>query len=769
MEDTDAEVIWNEKVYQAEEGVLEIALPADETQSVALVFRNKNFEEKSFAVEIRDVVGSKSNPIVLDSIADVQAELAEGDADGVYYSWTADRSGILKMTLGNVAGTDAADAVITVKGTSVRLSEGGGMAQLPVKEGEEVILQVLTQEDTYPQARIQIGGYVAVMVDMEISQIPSQVESVTVDAGQSVILRITGRNRKSLKIADSDFAVMYDGVTYTPDAQGVIQMNLPDGTAELELINQGTEPKTTQLFFDYPMGHEQNPHSLTGLGQLAVSIPEDQEGYWYSYTAPIPGMVTFQIWTYPEMENVKTDIVITNQTTGESNALWSEDELENPTVSMLVNTGDELTVWVSVTDIFGYSVFTDLEISGELYGTEELPILVEHPGFTAYVPAGATLYYEGYNLAEMLLTLEGTAFTVSHNGTDYTPNDGRMTFPIVVEGRNPARFAITNTGSQMAAFTGTFAYPVGHAQNPAALVLGTNTVTRTAGASDFYYTFTAPKAGTLTFTFDPSAQWVYTVDNLTQELYGDTQWSDSDPLMNVMTLKVNAKDQIQIRVNTYDAANMSESPAGSVVFETKYISGPTTIKNLEVTTYTTLIAGEGGAYNGNLYGMILKVSDAQNAAVEYDGVIYTADATGNITVKFQDSGTGDLQYIIYNTGVSQSVMKMQFNSSELGSMANPEIISTGSYSMVQDKVGGPVYYYEFVAEEAGYLVITFETDVNALYLINNNILRYTHMGQNTYRMSVRKGQVVSLVVNTHNPNNYQLNPVGTVDFTIEMQ
>lgn len=769
VEDTDAEVIWNEQVYQAEDGVLEIALPADETQSVALAFRNKNSEEKSFAVEIRDVVGSKSNPIVLDSVADVQAELTEGDADGVYYSWTADRSGILKMTLGSVAGTDAADAIITVKGTSVRLSEGGGAAQLPVKEGEEVLIQVLTQEDTYPQAQIQISGYVAVIVDMEISQIPSQVESVTVDAGQSVILRITGSGRKSLKIADGDFAVMYDGVTYAPDAQGVIQMNLPDGAAELELINQGTEPKTTQLFFDYPMGHEQNPHNLTELGQLAVSIPADQEGYWYSYTAPTPGMVTFQIRTYPAIENVKTDIVITNQTTGESAALWSEDELENPTVSMPVNTGDELTVWVSVTDIFGYSVFTDLELGGELYGTEALPILVEYPGFTAYVPAGVTLYYEGYNLAELLLTLEGTAFTISHNGTDYTPNDGKVTFPVITEGRNPARFAITNSGSQMAVYTGSFAYPVGHLQNPAVLVLGTNTVTRTAGASDFYYTFTAPRSGKITFTFDPSAQWTYTVDNLTQGVYGDSQWSDSDPRMDVMTLSVKAKDQIQIRVNTYDAANAYANPAGTVVFDADYVSGPTTIRDTTLVTYAVLTPGEGGMYTGNFHGLMLKVSGAHNAAVVYDGVRYTADAAGNITVKFPAEGSGNLHYTLYNTGTAQSNLMMQFSSGEVGTAANPESIGTGSFQMIQDEEGGAVYYYEFVATARGTLIITFDTEVDALYLINNSILKYTHMGQNSYRLAVREGQVISLAVNTYDPSNPRVAPEGIVDFTIEFR
>ena len=778
VEDEDAKILTNDGEYVAENGVLEMALPADGSQTIAFAIVNQNAEDKAFAVEVRDVVGSKSNPIVLDSIADVQAALEAGDADGVYYGWIADRSGVLKMTLDRVQCADGtAYAVVTVNNNEVRLSEGDEAA-IAVSQGDEVLIQVVAEENadgSYGAAQMQLGGYVAVTVDLEVSEIPFEIESVTVGGNQSVIYRITGNSRKSFKITDGDFVVVYDAVVYSPNEQGVIEFNLPGGksAAEVELINQTPDAKTTQLYFDYPMGHQQNPHSLTALGSMIVEIPDDLEGYYYSLTAKTAGMVTFQIWTYPEIENVKTDIQITNETSGKTATLWTEDEngeaVENATVSVPVNAGDEVTVFVSVTDIFGYAVYTELEIYGELYGTEELPIIIEYPGFTAYVPAGETLYYEGYNMADLILSMIGTDAQIGHNGNIYTADNGLIRFDVVAQGRNPARFAITNLGSEDAVYEVAFAYPVGHSENPDTLLLGVNTVVCDAGQYDYCYNFKAPRAGTLTLIFDSNAQWVYTVDNLTQGVYGDTQWSDSDPLMSEVTLTVKANDQIQIRVNTYDADNMFESPAGSVVFEAKYITGPTTIRNTDTITYATLIPGEGAAYTGNFYGLMLKVSGAKNAAVEYDGVLYTANATGNITVKFPASGTGNLQYVIYNTGTEQSTMTMQFSSGEVGTTANPETISTGSYSMVQDEVGGAVYYYEIMVETTGTMIFTFETDVDAFYMINNSVLRYTNMGQNTYRMYVRAGQVISLAVNTYDQNNPRVSPEGVVDFTIEMQ
>lgn len=763
VEDADAMVIWGEAVYRAENGVLEMALPADYSQAIALAFTNQNPEDKAFTVEIMGIVGSQSNPIALESIANIQTELAENDEDGVWYCWKAAQSGVLKMTM----TSDAADALITVGGKTVSLREGNGQASIAVNAEDEVLIQVLG-----PAGNTLLSGYVAAIVELEISEIPSQVESVTVQAGQSVIYRIAGINEKSLKLVDSDFCAAYNGVLYSPDAEGMVLVNLP-GAVEVELFNRGAEPKATLLYFDYPVGHKLNPQRLTALDQLAVTIPENQDGYYYSYTASRAGMVTFQIWTYPQMENVKTDIVIVNETTGETAALWSETEgeaVENATASVNVTKSDKLTIWVNVTDIFGYGIYTDLEILGGLYGTEELPIVVAYPGFTANVPAGETLYYEGYNMADLILSMTGSDVTVTHNGVNYAPISGEITFPVITEGRNPAKFAITNNGSEAASYDVTFTYPVGHMENPADLVLGTNTVTQAAGASEYYYTFTAPRDGTLTFTFDSNAQWVYTVNNLTQGVYGDTQWSDSDPVQPETTVSVVAGDCIVIHVNTYDAANTLESPAGTVVFEAKYVSGPNAVETVPGTVDAVLIPGECAEFTGNFQGYNLVISDAKNVVVSYNGAEYRADANDEITVEFTDSEI--LTFTVQNVDNAELTLTLKIVNSRKGTQDNPDTMQVGANVMTQNENGGADYYYTFTATKAGRLKITINTGSNWTYKITNLTQNRTSgkqlslNGKKTYTLAVKAGDVIELQINTFDPKTGK-SCEGTVEFTIE--
>ncbi len=782
VEDENAKLTVGETVYQAENGILQMELPADSNQVVAVAFVNETSEEIAFTVDILDVVGSQSNPIAIDSVANIQANLEEGDADGVFYRWIADQDGTLKMALGSVeCADDVADAVITVNGESVRLSDHNGQAEIPVNAGDAVLIQVLTSvnaDGIHPQAQIQVCGYVAVFVDLEVSQVPDEIESVTVPGKQSVIYRITGTTAKSLRITDSDFSVVCEDVLYSPNEDGVILLDMPKGAdaAVFELINQGEDPKTAMLCFDYPLGHKLNPYHLTALGQLMVQIAEEQDGYYYSYTAQNSGEVIFQVWTYPEQDSVKTDIVIVNETSGKTLALWSTGEngedIENASVAMPVNAGDELTVWVSVTDVFGYSIYTSLEIYGDLYGSDELPIPIMYPGFTACVPAGETLYYEGYNLSDMILSMTGSDVTVAHNGAAYTPNGGQISFSVVAEGRNPARFAITNTGSETAAYEVVFTHPVGHAENPAALVLGVNTLIQEAGAADYYYTFTAPRAGALTFTFDSSAQWVYAVDNVTQGIYGDTQWSDSDPMMPETTVQVEAGDELVIRVNTYDAANMFEAPAGTVEFEAKYVSGPSLIEIGSGAVETVLIPGEYTQYYGSFYGYMLTISEAKDAVVYYNGAAYYADNAGELVVEFPESGSEELFYEVHNSGSTELTLSMAIMSKNKGTKDNPDAMVEGSNVMTQDEDNGADYYYTFTVAKGGQFKLTIDSTTGWIYELTNATqgkssgIQRSIGGKKTYTLAVKAGDVVILCINTFDRKTGG-SIVGTVEFTID--
>ncbi|MBE6764000.1 MAG: hypothetical protein E7553_06610, partial [Ruminococcaceae bacterium] len=98
--------------------------------------------------------------------------------------------------------------------------------------------------------------------------------------------------------------------------------------------------------------------------------------------------------------------------------------------------------------------------------------------------------------------------------------------------------------------------------NGAYVVVGGEYVTVTDG-TEIQNVFVAEQDGTLTFTVY-SEQWFYVVNNLTAGTYGDAQWSDSDPVVSTYVIEVAQGDEIQIIINTYDAANPWTAPEGSV-------------------------------------------------------------------------------------------------------------------------------------------------------------------------------------------------------------
>lgn len=779
IEDTDISIVFNGEDHTHQDGVIELVLPADDSAPIALQFSNRSAEAKQFKVAVQDAVGSQSNPILLDSMEEVAVSLEEGDMDGVYYLWTADKTGELKLGL---TGEVPAGLNVSVNGKAAQLTEDAdGKMSLSVKQDDEILIQVQAETDAEgnaPAAQLVLQGYIMQTVELKITQFPTEEETIVIPAGKSVYYKITGAKNKLLEVNAEDIRIAYNDSSVTPDEAGKLGLKLTDSPALIEIFNTGAEDRTYKLKFDYPVGHEKNPQVLTALGELPTVTQATENGYFYSYTVPSAGVVSFQMWTYPELENVKTDISLTNKTKGETVTLWTTDEngdpLENANISLNVAEGDELSIHVTAKNIAGRNVDAEFTVYGELYGSEEMPILVEYPGFEANVPAGKTLYYQGYNMSDLILSMEGESVQISHNGVNYTPVGGKITFSVVAEGRMPAVFGITNQSNKAAVYKVVFTYPVGHAENPDQLKLGTTTLTQQAASSDYYYTFTAPRAGTLTLKFDAAAQWMYAVDNITQGIYGDAQWSDSDPLVAETTLTVKARDEIRVRVNTYDAANMFETPAGTVIFEAEYVSGPTAVKNLATPTNTTLIPGECGLYTGQFYDHVLNISNAKDLIVIYGGTKYVAAANGEISVEFPAAGTGtqpDLEFKVQNIGSANITRSMLFSTKDVGSKENPDTLQYGPNVMTQTQNNGADYYYTFNVTANGRFTITFDADADWIYQLTNltrnqtSGVQISSMGRNSYTITVRKGDVLELFVNTFDPSTGG-SPVGTVEFTV---
>lgn len=403
----------------------------------------------------------------------------------------------------------------------------------------------------------------------QFTQPDNQFDLVQLAAGESVYYVLKTQDAY-LQTGDAQVEVIFNGVTYPGNTQVTLEGDA-NGMYPVQFVNRSDESKATtvSVLMARPLGHKDNPQVLTELSEHTITTIARLEGYYLTYTAPATGIVMFQIWEYPTAENAITDIQLTNETSGKTAGLWITQEdvpVQQDAVSVEVMAGDVVTVWVSISleDAFLGETVT---LMGGLYGTQENPIVVQYPGFTANVPAGTTLYYQGYNMAEMTMTLLGENVSVFHAEQTYVAENGSLELLVTAEGRMPSVFAITNTADTDASYTVTFAYPLGHMENPDTLPMGTVTVTRKAGDGEYYLEFVPEENGNLLLLFEDS-NWYYIIDNLDRMQYGDTQYGDSDS--GFVWIYLVAGEKIQLRVNTYNLETPWEAPEGTVTFYAEF-------------------------------------------------------------------------------------------------------------------------------------------------------------------------------------------------------
>lgn len=187
------------------------------------------------------------------------------------------------------------------------------------------------------------------------------------------------------------------------------------------------------------------------------------------------------------------------------------------------------------------------------------------------VPAGQTATVTIWNGGfDLIVTGEG-AFTVNYNGEDYAA-EGSATIPNIQSSRfMPASITITNNSEVAVTYSMIGQFPLGSFSNPATLVVGENVATIEANAQPYYFNWTAPVDGVLVIGMPVDADWFYVYTNFgadkedwSDDTYGESMWSDSDPLVNPVEIAVKAGDLLELQVNTYNPADMWATPAGEL-------------------------------------------------------------------------------------------------------------------------------------------------------------------------------------------------------------
>ena len=172
IEDADAYVIYNGVTYGADANgrvtvVMESTMPM---MPNTLVLGNSGTKREAYTLTFSYPAGHRENPIVLEDIASFVTELAEGDEDGVYYSWTPAETGTVTFRIAGVE-SETANVVGDVSiNDGMKLLSCDGVADengqlvltVDVTAGEPVSIQVLIPVDmetwTISAGKVTVAG-----------------------------------------------------------------------------------------------------------------------------------------------------------------------------------------------------------------------------------------------------------------------------------------------------------------------------------------------------------------------------------------------------------------------------------------------------------------------------------------------------------------------------------------------------------------------------------------------------------------------------------
>ena len=316
---------------------------------------------------------------------------------------------------------------------------------------------------------------------------------------------------------------------------------------------------------------------LEDISGFTATLAEGSDGMIYQWTpaADETAESVALYWTAPE-----GTVINVTATTGETTVAGENGELTLPIVAGQL-------VEIEIAEATGLAA--EFNVSGILaypVGTETNPIVLGGPVDEVTIEKAS--WFQLYFVGDVEIVGEG-AFNVICNGETVAAVDGKATIAVAASRRAPAVFQIDAAGT----YTITQIVPVGSMENPAALVIGENVADIKAGAQGYFFTWIATEEGTLKITM-PEGNWSYTINNMTTYQYGDTQWSDIDPVVNPAEIAVAAGDEIQVIVNTYDPANPWEAPAGQLTIKAELVLPEPPAPSLVITSQPESVTAEVG-------------------------------------------------------------------------------------------------------------------------------------------------------------------------------
>lgn len=625
IENADAYVIYNGTTYNAVDGVVKVAVTSENPRMpVVYQIGNNGNATATFSVDFAYPAGHQMNPAALEGYA--TAEIAEGNAQGYFYTYTAEADGIFTFVVNGAMTTDYQQCGwsytvnnMTKYAYGSNHTSGDELVApvefVKVSTGDviEIVVNTFDPENPWsnPAGTVDVNGFLA--TDMEDYDDPS-IKYAPGSENNPLLIQGTGFAQKILTgetyyysvrgvagneftINNSDVQVVYRGTTYSANEDGVIVIEMqnpvdfwtPD---TFQIVNNSDNDAEITAEFIIPLGSRDNPEDVTGAMYGDAELEEgDEDGYYYQFVAEETGIVTF--YNYGD-----SDLIVTNNSTYKT-VTWTEDkdidDMYDEYICLAVEEGDLVTVQaVAVVDDSNPNVWVYPASTVEWYAyidgaTETDPIIIYDSTYKVDVFNEDSLYFAPYVKIESV-TVKGDHAYIVVGEERKEAVDGVVTYTFE-EGYDGV-FVIGNTFDGTDSWLTYETYEVevewaeGTEYNPAELENGKNTVD-VDEYELYYYTWTAPADGKVTFTVDGTKGWLYSIASLadadTTEVHAvdGTNYkpaTDEEPVKGTVTPSVtyNVKegDAYLLLVASYEVSEDGETvdmPAGTITTTVDFV------------------------------------------------------------------------------------------------------------------------------------------------------------------------------------------------------
>lgn len=673
--------------------------------------------EETVLWKLLPALGTIENPQVLTEIGEIAVSLKEEDEDGYHYLWTANREGRLTLT------PDEGIAVTAMlEEAAYQAAEGENAVSLDMAKDQQVLIQA-----------------VAIPVPQQ-SEDPAEDEDPPEDGEPAE-----------------------DETTEEP--------------AEPVMVRPAVSGKITGQVTSFP-GAPDNPVILESIETIPVSLEAgNADGYSCMWTAPMEGTLTLRAET--------TDTALEIRVTEPDGTVHT---LTNQEMTLDLPAGDSVTILViAIADEDGSYPVGDVTLTGIFAAapgvSAENPIILSDlaASTTVAMEARQTLYFSGM-VHEMIATVEdANGVSIQHGDkTVWGSQTGvaAMEFPEAdaEAPEEPVVFSVTSKNEKE--LTLTFAYPTGHAQNPAPLAMGENKIQLKDGMTEGYlFGWTADCDGFLTIAMEQKSLWQYQINNLTAGTEGQLYTAVQEPLTTEETVEVKAGDRLQILVKTLDPRDSDAAPAGKLTVTASFFdpllgteAKPIGLDNTHnAVNSITIPAGQTLFYSVQADGMDMMLTGAEVTVSHLEDVYHSEN--GKLELRCQGETS---VFAITNSGEKDARCSLTFVYPE-GHRKNPLDLVIGENTAVLEEGNLSGCAFSWAAESAGELTVSMDKDSGWQFILVNEttgVNSVVHTSQDepkvsTEMMETAAGDRILLIVNSFDPEHPLRTPAGEIPFTVE--